>query len=285
MSELQRVQAVKSGIVPDDYTGSVASDWPSLIDIIERRVKSSRSAHSTAHWWHFERRRGQLYEAAATQKRVLVRSLTSAHASAFTWLPPHLIYDQTLVVWPDDNANLFAILTTRIHEVWVRFLGADIGGTGRYNVTDCFETFPLPIALADVSHIAEQYYEYRATLMGSNNEGMTKTYNRFHKSDERNEPIQRLRDLHDEMDRAVLRSYGWYDLADELRPEFLTEETEDDHSYQGRYFWNAEGRDRALSRLLALNAERHAEEVRMGIAPKCSARIDEDEDDSEGGVL
>ena len=69
------------------------------------------------------------------------------------------------------------------------------------------------------------------------------------------------------MDRAVLRAYGWRDLADELRPEFLTEETEDDHTYQGRYFWPAEARDRVLARLLALNAERHAEEVAAGLAP------------------
>jgi hypothetical protein len=67
------------------------------------------------------------------------------------------------------------------------------------------------------------------------------------------------------MDRAVLRAYGWGDLAEELRPQFLTEETEDDHTYQGRYFWPADGRDRVLARLLALNAERHAEEVAAGL--------------------
>jgi len=107
-------------------------------------------------------------------------------------------------------------------------------------------------------------------------EGMTNTYNRFHNRDERSESIQRLRELHDEMDRVVLEAYGWHDLADELRPDFLTEETEDDHTYQDRYFWDAEGRDRVLSRLLALNAERHAEEVRTGVAPMSSARFDED---------
>jgi hypothetical protein len=99
---------------------------------------------------------------------------------------------------------------------------------------------------------------------------MTKTYNRFHKFDERSEPIRRLRDPHDEMDRAILRAYGWNDVADELRPEFLTEEAENDHTYQGRYFWPAEARDRVLARLLALNAERHAEEV-AGPAPAARA--------------
>jgi hypothetical protein len=82
------------------------------------------------------------------------------------------------------------------------------------------------------------------------------------------------------MDLVVLRAYGWDDLADELRPVFLTEETEDDHTYQGRYFWPAEARDRVFARLLALNAERHAEEVAEGRAPaaRSQARDTQNED-------
>ena len=127
----------------------------------------------------------------------------------------------------------------------------------------------------------QTYHDHRAALMVAANEGMTKTYNRFHKVEERSEPIRRLRELHDEMDRAVLRAYGWHDLADELRPEFLTEETEDDHTYQGRYFWPAEARDEVLARLLALNAERHADEVADGLAPAARARRGEDEVDPD----
>ena len=69
------------------------------------------------------------------------------------------------------------------------------------------------------------------------------------------------------MDVAVLRAYGWDDLADTAAPEFLTEETEQDHRYQDRLFWPAPFRDEVLARLLALNAERAAEERRAGLAP------------------
>lgn len=103
-------------------------------------------------------------------------------------------------------------------------------------------------------------------------EGITRTYNSFHNFDDRTERIRHLRELHDAMDRAVLCAYGWHDLAEEVRPEILTEATEDDHTYQGRYFWPAEARDRVLARLLALNAERHAEEVKAGLAPATAGR-------------
>ena len=80
------------------------------------------------------------------------------------------------------------------------------------------------------------------------------------------EDIARLRDLHAEMDQAVLRAYGWDDLADRAAPEFLTEDTEDDHAYQGRLFWPAAFRDEVLARLLKLNAERAEAERLAGLA-------------------
>jgi hypothetical protein len=118
--------------------------------------------------------------------------------------------------------------------------------------------------------------------MIARNEGMTKTYNHFHERSETAEDIQRLRELHAAMDRAVLKSYGWQDLATRAEPIFLEEENEDDHTYQGRLFWPSDFRDEVLARLLALNAERHAEEVRLGIAPGMKAKArEDDEDESE----
>jgi hypothetical protein len=109
---------------------------------------------------------------------------------------------------------------------------------------------------------------------------MTKTYNRFHDRAETSEDIQRLRDLHAAMDRAVLEAYGWTDLAARAAPIFLDETNEDDHTYQGRLFWPSDFRDEVLARLLALNAERHAEEVRLGIAPGMKGKAADDEEDN-----
>jgi hypothetical protein len=140
----------------------------------------------------------------------------------------------------------------------------------RYAPSDCFETFPFPVgfetspALETAGHA---YHEHRAALMVARNEGMTKTYNRFHDSGETAEDIQRLRDLHAAMDRAMLEAYGWHNLATRAAPVFLDETNEDDHTYQDRLFWSSDFRDEVLARLLALNAERHAEEVRLGTAP------------------
>ena len=82
----------------------------------------------------------------------------------------------------------------------------------RYTPSDCFETFPFPIGWdthSDLEAAGKEYYEFRAALMIQNNEGLTKTYNRFHDPDEPSPDIAKLRRLHDTMDRAILSAYGW----------------------------------------------------------------------------
>jgi len=153
-----------------------------------------------------------------------------------------------------------------------------------YAPSDLLETFPFPSSYetdAVLDAIGQTYHDHRAELMIAADEGMTKTYNRFHKGSETGPAIQRLRELHDEMDRAVLRAYGWDDLADTLKPEFLTEDTEDDHTYQGRYFWPAAQRDQVLSRLLALSAECYEEELRAGLHEKGRKHVRSDDEDGE----
>jgi hypothetical protein len=119
--------------------------------------------------------------------------------------------------------------------------------------------------------------------MKSRNEGLTQTYNRFHDRRDKAADIIGLRELHAEMDRAVLCAYCWDDLAQRAEPQFLDETNEDDHKYQGRLFWPAEFRDEVLARLLALNAERAAAErenepstarVRAKRTPKGPAEIE-----------
>lgn len=248
-------------------------------DPIRNRILPARAklnGRLKTHWWQweFDPTKGRSDEPFA-----LAIPETGPHLS-LRQFTGETTFSQTAYFLKCSNYFPFAVLQSRVHEIWARFFSSSMKDDLRYAPSDCFATFPFPEAdetSGMLEQIGQTYHAHRAELMIDADEGMTKTYNRFHKPDERSAPLQRLRELHDEMDRAVLRAYGWEDLANELRPEFLTEETEDDHTYKGRYFWNAEGRDRVLSRLLVLNAERHAEEVRLGIAPKGSSVADDND--------
>ena len=96
---------------------------------------------------------------------------------------------------------------------------------------------------------------------------MTKTYNRFHDPYEDDPEIEKLRELHAAMDRAVLDAYGRTDIPTDC--DFLLDYEIDEATWGRkkkpyRYRWPDPVRDEVLARLLALNAERAAEEARAG---------------------
>jgi hypothetical protein len=156
--------------------------------------------------------------------------------------------------------------------------------------------------------IGERYHQFRSELMIANNEGLTSTYNRFHDPSETSPAHRQLRELHTSMDQAVLQAYGWSDLntacgfgldyldleedaqlPDELQTRIdegrlFFWDPNDALDFQGqlqaygaitgrrklpwRYRWPDAVRDEVLARLLALNAERYEEEVRLGLHSK-----------------
>ena len=72
-----------------------------------------------------------------------------------------------------------------------------------YSNSDCFETFAFPGRVDALHQSGEAYFEWRSRVMRIRREGLTKIYNRFHDSDEASADIQKLRQLHVEMDDAV----------------------------------------------------------------------------------
>jgi hypothetical protein len=158
--------------------------------------------------------------------------------------------------------------------------------------------------------IGERYHQFRSELMVANNEGLTSTYNHFHDPSETSDGILELRSLHQQMDQAVLQAYGWDDiptscgfgldyidsdddttLPPDLQERIASGELFFDTSTEAcafqsqlrqygavkpckklpwRHRWPDEVRDDVLARLLALNAERYAEEQAQGLHSKAA---------------
>ena len=140
--------------------------------------------------------------------------------------------------------------------------------------SDCFETFPFPRdgqAGPTLEAAGEAYYAIPAALMVKSDEGLTKTYSRFHDPDERSSDSLRLRELHAEMGRAVLHAYGWDDIPTDCDFFFdyaIDEETWGNKKKPWRYRWSDAVHDEVLARLLDLNQRRYDEEVAAGLHDK-----------------
>lgn len=274
----QRAEWVREGIVPLDYPDGVAADYPDLLSIVETKVKPERLLQKDEggrkNWWQFLRPRREMRGAISGLKRVLVSSRVG-NACAYCFLPSRTILSDRLVVFPYSSFSFFGLIQSRCHEVWARFFGSTLKDDFMYAPVDCFETFPFPIDFETnptLEQAGQAYYEFRADLMVRNNEGLTKTYNRFHDPDEASPDIFRLRELHAAMDREVLHAYGWHDIPTNC--EFILDYEEEGDNEESnrrrkkpwRYRWPDPIRDEVLARLLALNAERAEEERLAGLA-------------------
>jgi hypothetical protein len=264
-------------------------EFPDLIDLVRMYVKPQRdklkgnpdAERRRINWWKWGRDTPALFRAKKDLRSVYALSRVSEHV-AIVGLPSTLVFSDRCIVIAKQDLPWFSVGQSRVHELWSRKFCATMEDRLLYAPSDCFETFPFPIELdanLPLKSVGHTYHGHRAALMIARNEGMTKTYNRFHDRSETAEDIQRLRELHAAMDRAVLEAYGWHDLAERAAPIFLDETNEDDHAYQDRLFWPSDFRDEVLARLLALNAERHAEEVRLGIAPGMKGKPEQENED------
>ena len=259
----------RAGTVAHDYPSEVASDWPRLLDIVREKVKPERDPQARdanrERWWQYAEKRPGLYRAIQGLPRVLAVNCGATPHVSFALLSNGSVYSHTTAVFALSSHAALATLQSRVHEVWTRFHASTLEDRLRYTPSDCFETFPLPPGYADAPALeaaGRAYHDHRAQLMIARNQGMTPTYNRFHAASDTAEDIAELRRLHAAMDDAVMRAYGWDDLADRAAPEYLGEE-EPDHQYQGRLHWAAPFRDELLARLLLLNRQRAAAEARL----------------------
>ena len=276
--ETLRVDLRRRTTVPLDYTGAVASDWPELLALVEENVRPQRSTLTknaigrkrATFWWQYGSLAKELYSAILDSSRVLANSRIS-HRVQYAFLPSNMVYADSLIVYPLETYAAFCALQSRPHEVWAHFFGSSMKDDPRYTPSDCFETYPFPEGWethTDLEATGKDYYEFRAALMVRNDEGMTKTYNRFHDPYENSADIVELRRLHAAMDRAVLDAYGWSDIPTDC--EFLLDYEIDEETWGNkkkpyRYRWPDDVHDEVLARLLELNAERAAEESRAGL--------------------
>lgn len=265
-----------------DLDESQAREHPELMAILQEKVRPERekkrkkggvAKRRADYWWQHGSPAKELYAAIRTQARVLVTASQAAVHYALAFLPYGYVYSSNLNVFALDTWASFAFMQSRVHEVWARFFGSTMKDDLSYTPTTCFSTFPFVrewTRHAVLEPLGEAYYAHRAQTMRAHQEGLTPTYNRFHDPHETSLEIIKLRDLHDQMDQAVLAAYGWDDMKP--RCEFLLDYEDDDSDNSSnrkkpwRYRWPDELQEEVLSRLLDLNHQRAEEERQAGLA-------------------
>lgn len=205
------------------------------------RVKPERDANRDQQfrekWWLHGRSRGEIRRALSGLPRYIATVETAKHR-VFQFLDASILPDHMLIAIAVNDAYTLGILSSQLHIDWALATGGTLEDRPRYNKSRCFETFPFPgddtgltpELRARIAQLAEQIDAHRKRVLApeSGNAGLTLTglYNvlaalregRALTAKEKTQHTQGLvavlRELHDELDAAVLAAYGLPSTAD-----------------------------------------------------------------------
>lgn len=192
-------------------TLDAAEAWPQALDIVRDKVKPMRDRNNDEgfrrHWWRFGRPRGEMRNAIADLKRYVAGTRHGVRLH-FCWCElPTMASDATNVfAFEDDYA--IGVLCSRVHSAWAWAQSSTIREDIRYTPGSAFTTFPWPrvndAARAAVGGACARIFECRSGLCDARNIGLTALYNEVDEG-----MHEELKNLHRELDRAVVVAYGW----------------------------------------------------------------------------
>lgn len=242
---------------PEERAKSYAHCYEQVFRLVRpERLKLRPDNKARERWWQYERRRPDLYKAIENLDRVLVIARVTKYFS-FTLVPRTQVFDSRLIVFASDSLSLLCILSSAPHEDWSLANGTTHEARPTYSPERCFETFPCPDVSAETEALGRRLDTFRRELMLARQTGLTKMYNLVHDPRCKDSDIAELREIHRQIDRAVVHAYGWDDL-------------DLDHGFhetrQGiRYTVGPVARQEILDSLLELNHERYDAEVAAGL--------------------
>ncbi|MEM7195487.1 MAG: class I SAM-dependent DNA methyltransferase, partial [Pseudomonadota bacterium] len=224
-------------------------------------------------WWLPGRARQEMRAFLKGIESFIATVQTSKHV-IFSTLSTSILPDDKLVSIGLENSSILGVLSSRVHSSWALASGSrlGVGNDPVYNKSTCFDAFPFP-ALTEpqkiiVGDLAEKIDQLRKQQQAQHTKlTLTDIYNVLEKLrkdevlDKKEQLINKqglvsiLRELHDELDRQVFAAYGWHDLADALVGKAGATTP-----LPGKSDDQAQAEEELLSRLVALNHQRTAEE-------------------------
>jgi hypothetical protein len=272
----------------------VRAQFPEVYQWLMERVKPDRDHNPRAsrreNWWLFGENQPRMREAVCGLDRYIATVQTAKHRF-FTFLDAEILPDDKLIAIALEDAQSLGILSSQVHVIWALAAGATLEDRPVYNKSTCFDCFPFSDSSVEhsdrVRDLAEQLDAHRKRQQAAHPDlTLTGMYNVLEKlrSGESLSAKERviheqglvsvLRQIHDELDAAVLEAYGWPDLLPLLRVAHGLDapspgsarpsipQDERNIATASREEAKRAFDEAILERLVALNAERAAEEAR-----------------------
>jgi hypothetical protein len=255
------------------------AEFPCLFQWVLERVKPERDHNPRQvrreNWWRFAEPNPSLRRATLGLRGMIAVPRT-AKWFTFQLVSTDTIPDTAVVAIASADSFLLGVLSSRLHLLWATTAGGrlGVGNDPRYQHKQTFNPFPFPdpdgTLREGIGVLAEELDAHRkrrqALHPGLTITGMYNVLERLRLGEPLGAKERQIHEqglvsvlgqLHDALDAAVLAAYGWDDLAPHLigRPGGTT-------PLPDKPTEQAEAEEELLTRLVALNRERAAEEAR-----------------------
>jgi hypothetical protein len=203
-------------------------------------------------WWQYGDKRPALRKAIKGLEEALVIALVSKTVMPMR-VPTGQVFSHKLAVFATGSFADQAGLSSSMHQMWAIKYGSTMRADVNYSPSDVFRTFPRPQPTEALAGVGRKLDIERRAIMLRSGIGLTKLYNLVNDSDiadATDQDIARMRQIHSELDQAVMHAYGWGDV--ELDHGF--------HTYRQMTRWTVgpAARVEILDRLLEENLRRAA---------------------------
>lgn len=248
--------------------------WQWLFERVKPKRDQNTRKSRRENWWLFGENQPRLRSSLIGLDSYIATVQTSKH-KYFISLCTEVVPDDKLIAIALNGAQFLGVLSSRIHMLWALATGGflGVGNDPVYNKGKCFEAFPFPTLNNDherqIAKLAEQIDHHRKRQQIEHPDltitGMYNVLEKLRAGDEFTDKdktihqqglLSLLRELHDDLDRAVFAAYGWSDLAEKLvgKPGATT-------PLPDKPVEQAEVEEELLMRLVELNKQRAQEEA------------------------
>ena len=242
------------GLTSDEVRQKFPEVYQHLLITVKPERDDNPRSYRRENWWLFGEVLPQLRKAIVNLPRFIVTPATQKHRF-FTFIKGDIVPDDALIVLASDDAFILGVMHSSTFYKWFSLTASTLEDRPRFIKSTCFDPFPFPNATESqqtkIRAIAEELDAHRKSVLADRSKNLTLTglYNVREAIrakgvaglDEKERRVMDdglvliLNELHDRLDAEVAQAYGW------------------DAGLPGAEI---------LSRLVALNKARLAEEVR-----------------------
>jgi hypothetical protein len=266
-----------SGMTEDEARDKCPAAYQWVLERVKPTRTQNRMSRRAQKWWIYASDAPEMRNSISGLHRFIATHRTAKHR-CFSFVQGGTLPESNVVTIAGDDAWMLGILSSHIHVRWAARAGGKLEDRPHYTNSTIFNPFPFPEPSTDaaitacIRNVAERLDAHRRrqqaahpelTLTGMYNvlkklragESLTAKERTIHEQG----LISVLRQLHGELDEAVLSAYGWGDLLPLLR---IAHGNEAPATGQARDEAKHACDKAILERLVALNAQRAANEAK-----------------------